>query len=237
MNQAPVSLFLKSVLQSLNYVTLNWKQSLPISQYCAFGFFPSILTPLQQVISPADKIKYDEIFVKTDKDMDGFVSGVEARELFLKTGLPSALLAHIWQVFLPVTAVQMIASFSLLAMLTFLKSEVFVYNSMAFVYSVVTYSLLLWDRNGWKTGLCLNTDFYKYCTSALPVQLRHHKIIHHRYLIAAPTHILGKGIFYKIISMQDLCPIPFYNLSSLTAVHSFRVTFITAMPSLHSLLF
>lgn len=34
--------------------------------------------------------------MKTDKDMDGFVSGVEARELFLKTGLPSALLAHIW---------------------------------------------------------------------------------------------------------------------------------------------
>ncbi|KAM6124529.1 epidermal growth factor receptor substrate 15 isoform 3-T3 [Pterocles gutturalis] len=56
-----------------------------------------ILTPLTQwVVSPADKIKYDEIFVKTDKDMDGFVSGVEARELFLKTGLPSALLAHIW---------------------------------------------------------------------------------------------------------------------------------------------
>ncbi|KAM6129063.1 epidermal growth factor receptor substrate 15 isoform 2-T2 [Phoenicopterus ruber ruber] len=54
-------------------------------------------TPLTQwVVSPADKIKYDEIFVKTDKDMDGFVSGVEARELFLKTGLPSAVLAHIW---------------------------------------------------------------------------------------------------------------------------------------------
>uniref|UniRef100_A0A8B9EWU6 Epidermal growth factor receptor pathway substrate 15 n=1 Tax=Anser cygnoides TaxID=8845 RepID=A0A8B9EWU6_ANSCY len=52
--------------------------------------------PISWVVSPADKIKYDEIFVKTDKDMDGFVSGVEARELFLKTGLPSALLAHIW---------------------------------------------------------------------------------------------------------------------------------------------
>ncbi|XP_061200818.1 epidermal growth factor receptor substrate 15 isoform X2 [Neopsephotus bourkii] len=54
-------------------------------------------TPLTQwVVSPADKIKYDEIFLKTDKDMDGFVSGVEAKELFLKTGLPSALLAQIW---------------------------------------------------------------------------------------------------------------------------------------------
>uniref|UniRef100_A0A8B9G3R9 Epidermal growth factor receptor pathway substrate 15 n=1 Tax=Amazona collaria TaxID=241587 RepID=A0A8B9G3R9_9PSIT len=55
-------------------------------------------TPLTQwVVSPADKMKYDEIFLKTDKDMDGFVSGVEARELFLKTGLPSALLAQIWE--------------------------------------------------------------------------------------------------------------------------------------------
>ncbi|NXC14678.1 EPS15 factor, partial [Corythaeola cristata] len=65
--------------------------------FCSCCFFsPSISTPPQWVVSPADKIKYDEIFVKTDKDMDGFVSGVEARELFLKTGLPSALLAHIW---------------------------------------------------------------------------------------------------------------------------------------------
>ncbi|KAM8805663.1 epidermal growth factor receptor substrate 15 [Eudromia elegans] len=60
------------------------------------GILPA-KTPLTQwVVSPTDKMKYDEIFVKTDKDMDGFVSGVEARELFLKTGLPSALLARIW---------------------------------------------------------------------------------------------------------------------------------------------
>ncbi|XP_025889844.1 epidermal growth factor receptor substrate 15 isoform X1 [Nothoprocta perdicaria] len=66
-------------------------QSLP-----PVGVLPA-KTPLTQwVVSPTDKMKYDEIFVKTDKDMDGFVSGVEARELFLKTGLPSALLAHIW---------------------------------------------------------------------------------------------------------------------------------------------
>ncbi|XP_016856107.1 epidermal growth factor receptor substrate 15 isoform X3 [Homo sapiens] len=48
------------------------------------------------VVSPAEKAKYDEIFLKTDKDMDGFVSGLEVREIFLKTGLPSTLLAHIW---------------------------------------------------------------------------------------------------------------------------------------------
>lgn len=41
-------------------------------------------------MSPAEKAKYDEIFLKTDKDMDGYVSGLEVRETFLKTGLPSA---------------------------------------------------------------------------------------------------------------------------------------------------
>ncbi|XP_037762010.1 epidermal growth factor receptor substrate 15 isoform X2 [Chelonia mydas] len=60
------------------------------------GILPAKAPLTQWVVSPADKIKYDEVFLKTDKDMDGFISGVEARELFLKTGLPSNILAHIW---------------------------------------------------------------------------------------------------------------------------------------------
>nr|XP_020016169.1 epidermal growth factor receptor substrate 15-like [Castor canadensis] len=60
---------------------------------------PALVPPSKRktwVVSPAEKAKYDEIFLKTDKDMDGFVSGMEVREIFLKTGLPSTLLAHIW---------------------------------------------------------------------------------------------------------------------------------------------
>uniref|UniRef100_A0A8C4LQZ5 Epidermal growth factor receptor substrate 15 n=1 Tax=Equus asinus TaxID=9793 RepID=A0A8C4LQZ5_EQUAS len=59
---------------------------------------PMSLPPpaLVWVVSPAEKAKYDEIFLRTDKDMDGFVSGLEVREIFLKTGLPSVVLAHIW---------------------------------------------------------------------------------------------------------------------------------------------
>uniref|UniRef100_A0A8C6GWD0 Epidermal growth factor receptor pathway substrate 15 n=1 Tax=Mus spicilegus TaxID=10103 RepID=A0A8C6GWD0_MUSSI len=60
---------------------------------------PALVPPSKRktwVVSPAEKAKYDEIFLKTDKDMDGYVSGLEVRETFLKTGLPSALLAHIW---------------------------------------------------------------------------------------------------------------------------------------------
>uniref|UniRef100_A0A9J8DB46 Epidermal growth factor receptor pathway substrate 15 n=1 Tax=Cyprinus carpio carpio TaxID=630221 RepID=A0A9J8DB46_CYPCA len=49
------------------------------------------------VVSPADKAKYDDLFAKTDSDMDGLVSGAEVRDIFLKTGLPSATLACIWE--------------------------------------------------------------------------------------------------------------------------------------------
>ncbi|XP_077439832.1 epidermal growth factor receptor substrate 15 isoform X3 [Vanacampus margaritifer] len=48
-------------------------------------------------VSPADKAKYDELFSKTDADMDGLVSGPEVRDIFLTTGLPSATLARIWE--------------------------------------------------------------------------------------------------------------------------------------------
>ncbi|XP_058408370.1 epidermal growth factor receptor substrate 15 isoform X3 [Diceros bicornis minor] len=60
---------------------------------------PALVPPSKRktwVVSPADKAKYDEIFLRIDKDMDGFVSGLEVREIFLKTGLPSTILAHIW---------------------------------------------------------------------------------------------------------------------------------------------
>uniref|UniRef100_A0A671VE83 Epidermal growth factor receptor pathway substrate 15 n=1 Tax=Sparus aurata TaxID=8175 RepID=A0A671VE83_SPAAU len=57
----------------------------------------SVLLPVQWVVSPADKAKYDELFSKTDGDKDGLVSGPEVRDIFLKTGLPSATLARIWE--------------------------------------------------------------------------------------------------------------------------------------------
>uniref|UniRef100_A0A7N8YGF2 Epidermal growth factor receptor pathway substrate 15 n=1 Tax=Mastacembelus armatus TaxID=205130 RepID=A0A7N8YGF2_9TELE len=57
----------------------------------------SVLLLVQWVVSPADKAKYDELFKMTDGDMDGLVSGPEVRDIFLKTGLPSATLARIWE--------------------------------------------------------------------------------------------------------------------------------------------
>uniref|UniRef100_A0AAY4CJ43 Epidermal growth factor receptor pathway substrate 15 n=1 Tax=Denticeps clupeoides TaxID=299321 RepID=A0AAY4CJ43_9TELE len=67
----------------------------PATPQVYFQLFQPCL--VQWVVSPADKTKYDELFIKTDTDMDGLVSGPEVREIFLKTGLPSATLAHIWE--------------------------------------------------------------------------------------------------------------------------------------------
>ncbi|KFZ55399.1 Epidermal growth factor receptor substrate 15-like 1, partial [Antrostomus carolinensis] len=48
------------------------------------------------VVPMSEKARYDEIFLKTDTDMDGFVSGQEVKDIFMHSGLSQNLLAHIW---------------------------------------------------------------------------------------------------------------------------------------------
>ncbi|KAG8594827.1 hypothetical protein GDO81_001336 [Engystomops pustulosus] len=48
------------------------------------------------VVPLTDKIRYDDIFLQTDLDMDGFVSGLEVKDIFMQSGLPQNILAHIW---------------------------------------------------------------------------------------------------------------------------------------------
>ncbi|XP_036442110.1 epidermal growth factor receptor substrate 15-like 1 isoform X4 [Colossoma macropomum] len=48
------------------------------------------------VVPAADRQRYDDIFLKTDADLDGFVSGQEVKEIFMQSGLPQNILAHIW---------------------------------------------------------------------------------------------------------------------------------------------
>ncbi|XP_070272409.1 epidermal growth factor receptor substrate 15-like 1 isoform X7 [Myotis yumanensis] len=48
------------------------------------------------VVPVADKMRFDEIFLKTDLDLDGYVSGQEVKEIFMHSGLNQNLLAHIW---------------------------------------------------------------------------------------------------------------------------------------------
>ncbi|XP_068090304.1 epidermal growth factor receptor substrate 15-like 1 isoform X2 [Hyperolius riggenbachi] len=48
------------------------------------------------VVPLTDKIRYDDIFLQTDLDMDGYVSGLEVKDIFMQSGLHQNLLAHIW---------------------------------------------------------------------------------------------------------------------------------------------
>lgn len=48
------------------------------------------------VVTAAEKAQYDEMFVRADGDMDGFVNGAEIKDIFLQSGLPQLVLAHIW---------------------------------------------------------------------------------------------------------------------------------------------
>lgn len=48
------------------------------------------------VLTTVEKLKYQEIFERSDMDKDGLVSGLEIRDVFLKSGLPQNMLAHIW---------------------------------------------------------------------------------------------------------------------------------------------
>ncbi|XP_065225180.1 epidermal growth factor receptor substrate 15-like 1 isoform X2 [Planococcus citri] len=48
------------------------------------------------VISKEEKVKYDTLFEQADLDRDGFVSGHEIKDVFLKSGVAQPVLAHIW---------------------------------------------------------------------------------------------------------------------------------------------
>ncbi|XP_041594301.1 epidermal growth factor receptor substrate 15 isoform X2 [Vulpes lagopus] len=85
-----------SISGSVRLIPSSASAKEPYHSFPPVGILPTKAPLRQWVVSPAEKAKYDEIFLKTDKDMDGFVSGLEVREIFLKTGLPSTLLAHIW---------------------------------------------------------------------------------------------------------------------------------------------
>uniref|UniRef100_A0A7N6F8Y6 Epidermal growth factor receptor pathway substrate 15-like 1a n=1 Tax=Anabas testudineus TaxID=64144 RepID=A0A7N6F8Y6_ANATE len=48
------------------------------------------------LVPVSERGRYDDIFLKTDADLDGFVSGQEVKEIFMQSGLSQNVLAHIW---------------------------------------------------------------------------------------------------------------------------------------------
>lgn len=59
------------------------------------ALIPSVATG-NWVLTTVEKLKYQELFDKSDLDKDGLVSGSEIKDVFLKSGLPTNMLAHIW---------------------------------------------------------------------------------------------------------------------------------------------
>merc|ERR1719516_188069 len=57
---------------------------------------PSAVQAVPWVVNAGDRLRYEALFKQTDNDKDGFVSGVEIKNVFLQTGLPQNILAHIW---------------------------------------------------------------------------------------------------------------------------------------------
>ncbi|CAK9797075.1 Epidermal growth factor receptor substrate 15-like 1, partial [Anthophora quadrimaculata] len=53
-------------------------------------------TNVQWVVSSEDQIAADKLFLQADLDMDGYVSGIEIKDVFLQSGLPQRVLARIW---------------------------------------------------------------------------------------------------------------------------------------------
>ncbi|KAK4885465.1 hypothetical protein RN001_001736 [Aquatica leii] len=65
----------------------------PVSQQPVTTPAP-VVTPW--VVTTDEKAKSDALFIKSDIDRDGFVSGQEIKDVFLQSGVPQAILAHIW---------------------------------------------------------------------------------------------------------------------------------------------
>nr|XP_012137772.1 PREDICTED: epidermal growth factor receptor substrate 15-like 1 isoform X2 [Megachile rotundata] len=53
-------------------------------------------TNVQWVVSSEDQIAAEKLFLQADLDMDGYVSGIEIKDVFLQSGLPQTVLADIW---------------------------------------------------------------------------------------------------------------------------------------------
>lgn len=92
------------------------KRSMPIQVLPATGppvppssYAPHVMQPMPQrvpsapipgtariIITALERASYDEMFAKYDTDEDGFLNGVDVKDIFLQSGLPQLVLAHIW---------------------------------------------------------------------------------------------------------------------------------------------
>ncbi|XP_030218804.1 epidermal growth factor receptor substrate 15-like 1 isoform X2 [Gadus morhua] len=62
----------------------------------SFKSSPQQTSSVNWVVPLADRGRYDDLFLKTDTDMDGLVTGTEVIEIFMLSSLPQTMLAQIW---------------------------------------------------------------------------------------------------------------------------------------------
>ncbi|GAA6097780.1 epidermal growth factor receptor substrate 15-like 1 isoform X1 [Tachysurus ichikawai] len=57
---------------------------------------PQLPVSANWVVPQDDREQYEEIFELADSDFDGMVGGGEVKDIFINSGLPQSVLAHIW---------------------------------------------------------------------------------------------------------------------------------------------
>ncbi|XP_058274491.1 epidermal growth factor receptor substrate 15-like 1 isoform X2 [Hemibagrus wyckioides] len=57
---------------------------------------PQLSVSANWVVPQDDREQYEEIFELADSDFDGMVGGGEVKDIFINSGLPQSVLAHIW---------------------------------------------------------------------------------------------------------------------------------------------
>ena len=63
---------------------------------CIFLFQAAKASGVSWVVPATEKANYDIMFKQADTDTDGFVSGADIKDIFLQSGIPPPVLAHIW---------------------------------------------------------------------------------------------------------------------------------------------
>merc|ERR1711981_864601 len=92
-NELPEELAPEKVPKSLSAVPNINGAPKPVVQQAAPG---PVVDAIPWVVNAGDRYRYNVLFKQTDSDKDGFVSGIEIKNVFLQTGLPQNILAHIW---------------------------------------------------------------------------------------------------------------------------------------------
>lgn len=60
------------------------------------GAPPSVTASADWVVSPEEFKRFEVMFRDADRDKDGLVNGLEVKNVFLQSGVPQKMLAHIW---------------------------------------------------------------------------------------------------------------------------------------------